>query len=138
MKNNRSGKGFTLVELMVVVAILGVITAIAYPSYVEFVRKSNRSEAKAELSDVAQRLQRCYTTYAAYNDNRCPIYADLVDDGLISQGRGFYKVTISSATRTTYTLTATAIVAPQTADTNNGCNAMTLNYQGVRSPAVCW
>lgn len=140
MKKNKSKKGFTLIEVMIVVAIIGIIAAIAYPSYMTSVRKSNRTEAKTELYDVAQRLQRCYTTYARFDSNQCAVYTQLTTGaGFIpSQGRGFYQITISDDTRTTYTLTATAVLAPQTGDVQDGCNVMTLNHQGTSLPDVCW
>lgn len=136
MKNKQSG--FTLVEMMITVAIIGIISAIAYPSYMNSVRQSNRSEAKAELTDIAQRLQRCYTAYARYNHASCAIATQLSNGGFVtSTGRGFYQVT-AALTNTTYTLTARPVLPPQTGDTANGCDSMTLNNQGVRLPVVCW
>lgn len=137
--------GFTLIELMIAIAIVGVIAAIALPSYQASVRKSNRAEAKTELSDVAQRLQRCYTVYAKFNDGtNCGVYKDLIDaDKYITRGGQYYKITIGvpnsgDASETTYKLTATAIKAPQTQDTAGGCNVLTLTHTGVKGPAECW
>ena len=53
----RAGRGFTLLELMIVVAIVGILASIAYPSYMDHVRKGNRAKAQAFLMDVAQRQQ---------------------------------------------------------------------------------
>lgn len=135
-------KGFTLIELMIVVAIIGILAAIGYPSYQESVRKSNRTEAKVDLADFAQRLQKCFTAYGRYDDpnnkNLCPAYETLKVGNVKSKGNQYYKVTISDDTAITYTLTATADKAPQTADTRNGCDVLTLNHRGERSPAVCW
>ena len=130
MKKN---KGFTLIELMIVVAIIGILAAIAYPSYMDSVRKSNRSDGKAALSDIAQRLERCYTTFSAYNSDSCGVVDD-VDDGITSP-EGYYTVT-ADLDATTYTLTATAAKAPQDSDT--GCDVLTLDNVGVRGPAACW
>jgi type IV pilus assembly protein PilE len=136
-------KGFTLIEMMITVAIVGIIAAIAVPSYQSSVRKSNRAEAKTELTDVAQRLQRCYTLYAKFNDNACGVYQDLADDGYITRGGQYYKITLGvpaggDSPQTTYRLTATAIKAPQTQDTADGCNVLTLDHTGAKAPAACW
>jgi type IV pilus assembly protein PilE len=131
MKKN---KGFTLIELMIVVAIIGILAAIAYPSYMDSVRKSNRSDGKAILSDTAQRLERCYTTFSAYNHESCSVADELGAE--ITSSEGYYTVEATTLTATTYELTATAAKAPQTADT--GCDELTLNNVGVRGPAACW
>jgi prepilin-type N-terminal cleavage/methylation domain-containing protein len=143
MLNLKHKKGFTLVELIVVVAIVGILTAIAYPSYLESARKTNRSEAKVDLSDFAQRLQRCYTAFGKFNDaTNCAVYKQLVAaTAPVSRGRGYYTITFSSApavSATTYTLVATAVKTPQTLDTRDGCNVLTLTQDGVKAPATCW
>lgn len=123
-------------------AIVSIIAAIAYPSYMEHVRETNRTEAKTELMDLSQRLQRCYTSYARFDDptnqNLCAVYEDLADGTpYLTRGGEFYEVEISDVTATTYTLTATAVKQPQISDID-GCNVMTLNHRGVRLPEVCW
>mgnify|MGYP000489062785 CR=1 FL=1 len=137
----KSETGFTLIELMIVVAIIGIISAIAYPSYQESVRKSNRSDAKAALNDVAQRLQRCFTTYSAYNNTGCGVVD--TDSALesIASPEGFYTIT-GALTATTYTLTAT----PQGTQASDArCGKFTLTNTGDRgvadateSASYCW
>lgn len=135
-------KGFTLIEAMIVVAIIGILAAIAYPSYMESVRKSNRSDAKVELNDVAQRLQRCYTTYSKYNDANCGVYKQLSEgDEEIVSGEKFYAITLTAVSATTYTLTATPEAG--TPQVNDKCTTLTLTNAGVRgstgeSVDYCW
>lgn len=134
-------RGFSLIELMIVVAITAIIIGIAYPSYLNSVRKSNRAEAKAELVDLAQRLQRCFTTYGRFEDpqDRCTVYEDLTDGtNVISRGQGFYEITIDGVTAVTYRLVATAIKEPQTSDDGERCNVLTLDQRGEKQPEVCW
>ena len=69
----RKQRGVTLMELMTVVAIIGILTSIAYPSYRAQVRRSNRTEARVALEQTAGALEKCYTRYMAYNDTaNCP------------------------------------------------------------------
>jgi len=135
-------KGFTFIEVMITVAIVGIIASIAYPSYMESVRKSNRAEAKTELFDLAQRLQRCYTSLARFNDkDNCPVYKTLEGGTYVTRASGYYKITVThtgGSETTTYELTAKAIKAPQTEDTRDGCHELTLDHTGVQKPDICW
>ncbi len=131
--------GFTLIELMIAVIVVGILFGVAIPSYQNSVRKSDRSEAKAELATVAGRLQSCYSTYGKYDNDLCVVYKTMKDGEITSSGSGFYSVdfaTASAVTGTTYTLTAKAKKLPQTKDT--GCTEMTLTHTGVKAPASCW
>lgn len=74
-------KGFTLIELMIVIAIIGVLAAIAYPSYVRYVERTQFNDGRAGLLVAAQGLERCYVTNMSYRTTRdgeiidCPIPA---------------------------------------------------------------
>lgn len=148
MKLFEKSCGFSLIELMVVVAIVGVLGAIAYPAYLDSVRKSNRSEAMSELNDAIQRFQRCYTVYGTFKPttptNACPIYQQLKNGGsYITNGRGFYQIMLATGadaiTDASVKVVATAIKAPQTTDTKIGpCTDLKLNQNGVREPTRCW
>lgn len=93
--------GFTLIELMIVVAVIGILAAIAYPSYQEQVRRSNRSEAQSELLETAQRLERCYTEYNSYLAAAgCTVAFPITTEN------GKYSVSDTVRTASSYTLTA--------------------------------
>ena len=137
MKNFQKEIGFSLIELMIVIGIIAIITSVAYPSYVSTVIKSNRADAKVGLNEVAQELQRCFTSYGRFDDpdnkNRCSVYERLTtgNSKITTSGAGYYDITLSTAaTATTYTLVARPVKAPQTKDKD--CNELSVNQAGVK------
>lgn len=123
-------RGFTLIELMVVVAIIGIIAAIAYPSYLNSIRKSDRTDATTALSQDSQTLERCYTQYGVYNNLNCPTL-------LSTSPQGYYTITTPTLTPTNYTIRAAAVASgPQSKDA--GCTTLSLDSAGAKTPASCW
>ena len=137
----RRMRGVTLMELMIVVAIVGILAAIAYPSYKRQMEHTRRSDGKSVLLDTAQRLERCFTRYNAYNTGGCATATTIAGAGQTSPG-GWYVVTAAGGalTATAFTLTAT----PQNAQTGDTfCANLTLTQSGVRGasgtvPTTCW
>lgn len=136
--------GFTLIELMIVVAVVAILAAIAFPSYQEHVRKSRRASAKTALLDIASREERYYTlnnSYTSLPGNLgvaafpAPVPADTASP--------YYNVSVVAADATSYSLQAVP-TGPQAAD---DCGTYTLNQLGVQgitgnsasmSAATCW
>jgi type IV pilus assembly protein PilE len=138
VKNNRAGsiaaaRGFTLTEVMIVVAIIGILSAIGYPSYMDSVRKGNRAEAKSELMAMSQQLERCMSLYGKYDNAACPQFAA----AYITKPKGLYQIN-STPTASAYTLTATpASGSPQANDTT-ACKTLTIDNTGDKQPTTCW
>lgn len=119
MKHNNLG--FTLIEIMIVVAIVAILAAIAIPSYQDQAIKTRRSDGMAALTNAAQQLERCFSQNGKYT--ACPGYAD---GAPVTSDEGWYSVGIVT-TASTYTLTATPQGA-QTKDTD--CANLTLTQTG--------
>ena len=135
-------RGFTLIEVMIVVAILGVIAAIAFPSYMESVRKSRRADAKSALMAASQAMEKYFTerqTYvnATLGSNATDVYKTTSPDG-------YYTLSFSVAS----TASAYSLQAAPTAgkgQTNDKCGTFSINQAGAKgvsggslNAAACW
>ena len=115
-------KGFTLIELMIVVAIVGILSAIAYPSYTEYIARGHRAEARAGLLQAQQWLERAATATGTY-----PLAAAFPAN-LKKVTNDRYDISIASTDGATYTLTAT----PKGAQAGDKCGNYTINQAGLR------
>ena len=121
--------GFTLIEVMIVAAIVAILTLIAVPSYQESIRRSNRVEARGTLLGAAQYMERLRSERGAYNPGGVsPTLPTSVRTSPAS-GAARYNVTVSSVTATTYTLRA----APTGSMTGDVCGNLSLDQTGMRS-----
>lgn len=121
--------GFTLIELMIAVVVVAILAAVALPSYQEHVRKSRRVDAQSAMLELAQFMERHYTTNNGYSGTTLP-------STVTSRVADFYTITLSTQSAQAYTLQA-APTAKQAADP---CGTLTLAHTGARTPATagCW
>ena len=141
--NISKATGFTLIELMIVVVIIGILAAIAYPSYNESVRKTQRSDAKIKLSEIAQILERCFTELNEYDNTNCPnVTGSPAAITAVPTDEGYYTISSTLLNDDTFTLTATPVASgPQAADAK--CATLTIKHTGAKEAtgtdaANCW
>jgi len=146
-KLNKSA-GFTLIEVMIVVAIIGIITAIAYPAYTNQVTETRRVDAAAALVQLAQAMERYYGVNYTYEeaaaggaDTGAPAATTFAHTQSPFEGTGFYNLRITAATASTFTVQAQPVGVQQTNDTD--CGTLSLTNLGLKSAALgsvddCW
>lgn len=120
--NSSASRGFTLIELMIALAVIGILVAVAYPSYQNYVVRASREAAKTELLELANLQERIYLNANAYSPNVAAAYNGQATGGLgKTTGRtndGRYNITIDiNAPSQAYVLTATPVAGgPQDGD----------------------
>jgi type IV pilus assembly protein PilE len=123
---------FTLIELIISVAIVGILAAIVYPSYSDFVSRSNRSEGQRELVRIANLQEQFFVDNRVYTE-------DMTKLGLNAQPflteLGHYSIN-ATVTGATFILQATAINMQAEQDTD--CPSLSITHTGNITPAECW
>ena len=132
-------RGFTLIELMIAVAIVAILGAVAYPSYMDSVIKTRREEGKRTLIEAAQQLENYYAMNLDYRGavtgTSLTIYTSSEDFD------GYYTLSVSSVAKSSFTLSA----SPKNSQSSDSCGTLSITSQGVTSASVsgsnvsgCW
>jgi type IV pilus assembly protein PilE len=147
-QTRRRQRGFTLIEVMIVVAIVAILSAIAYPSYLESVRKSKRAEARAQLMEAAQYMQRFYSQNDSFK-RAIGATADMNLPGTLAtvprEGAQNYTIGFVAGTRADSSFSLEAV--PTGSMQGDRCGTLRLDNTGVRGivnaktglvPSDCW
>ena len=126
--------GFTLIELMITVAVVGILAMVAYPSYQEYVRRANRADAQASMLENAQFLERFFTTNGTYSG------ATLPKQQSPESGTAKYSITTTAASATGFTIQAALVNGAE----DPKCGTLTIDQTGAKTESGtgglsdCW
>jgi len=136
----RAHLGFTLIEVMIVVAIVAILAAVAYPSYQDSVRRAARGDAQSDLMEIAQNAERFFTQQNQYAATRAGVPYALPFNQSPRGAGARYNINIAFPTPQTFVLQA----VPTPVQAADACGTLTINQLGVTGPAVgtdgrpCW
>lgn len=123
--------GFTLIEAMITVAIVAILSAVAYPIYLEQVRKSHRADAQSYLMSVATRQQQTLLDTRGYATT-------LAATGLTPTQTVFQNYTLSLTVGTAAVPTFLISATPKNRQVADKCGALSIDQNGTKLPATCW
>ena len=139
----RRNSGFSLVELVVALAIVAILSMVALPSFMDSVRKSKRTDAQAALNRATTNLERFFGANGTYTTDTSELGLLIDDDTAYSDDRGYVMTVTAGATGigSSYVVTATAAAGSMQAD-DTGCTVLAVNSFGQQTPSPasshCW
>ena len=150
LKKHRLSHGFTLIELMITVAIVGILAAVAFPSYTAYMAKARRADARSQLATAQQFMEKFYSESFDYAQNTAGAASTTIFNAQAfatsprtGDGRAMYNLTLTvgSSPATTYSIAATAVTG--TPASSDECGTLTLNSTGTRGASItdilkCW
>jgi len=125
-------KGMTLIEILIVIAVIGILTGIAYPSYTKHVLKAHRAQAITDMVKVQLQLEQSYNAATGYDHSLFGPSGTTCPASLCESDSSRYTFKLEGTN--IYTITATP-TGPQVSD---DCGTLTLNAKGAGTPARCW
>ncbi|WP_220720132.1 type IV pilin protein [Agarivorans litoreus] len=127
-------KGFTLLEVMITVAIVAILAGIAYPSYLSHVQSTKREEAKRTLVEAAQQMESYYAMHLSYASAATGTSLSIYTPS--NEFNEIYTLTADNVSSSGYKLTAT----PKGSQTGDSCGSLSLSSTGLKEPTTggCW
>lgn len=133
-RNGARQSGFTLIELMIAVVVIGILAAIAIPSYNDYVRKARRADGKAALMALQLAQEKYRANQTTYASTVAAVGVNSVSP------EGYYSLSIENPSATGYVAKATAVSGKSQAS-DTGCTVLTLTFSAgtpAYTPADCW
>lgn len=139
--SNHNQQGFTLIELMITVAVIAILAAIAYPSYTEYVARARRADAKTVIQEAAQVLERRYTECSGYNrkpdctttTNMTEVLSTSLQSSPKEGTTKWYQMDTGSGKTAVAATTFTLVFKPQGSQANDKCGSFSLTNTGAKT-----